>query len=1026
MSRLDLEKLKQYRDEILKAEIGALLFNLGKTHIGIGNWKDYFNNVQSQFSRYKDYYQNNIFENELESISQDLKDFIINKQVKISDSKKIDWIEFFKGDASNENFIQKVFFRGCENINSGIDKGSPKEQLKDKLWLSNAFGSYKEEIDEKYFDDARHNFFCKLNFFLQTNNYYQNPNWQEIRNFILKEIKKWYSHLLSDNRFPVNDVSLFDQAYMTASMFKAVLSQLVIDNSKLSSYQNNPSSIKWRILGIQYDKLGLAEKGYKPSQIMWYRDISREIDKEIQDLLEIKYPIGNEIYKDETGIYFIVGEDFELLSELKQEILKIFKNKTDDEFYPSFALSKASRGLMNLTTLLEQAKENFLKQDLSLKNKNLCLECGENKYPIGVCQVCKTRIVYNTDKKDEDKNICKFCYENKTKGRLDKWIENQKDETIWIDEIADDNNRVALITLKFELSEWLNGDLLSSIMVRNENYIKWLNNIKNFLLIFYSNINIFNYNLEELKNFKNKLSNDEKREHGNKIGLVNSIYKNFNDLKNFIEGIRSNRLEKFSKDNIQIIKGFSNSLLKAYEEYMLKVSNFQNNIITVLEDEFIIQKLDSETQILLDLKDKLDKYKIDNIFITKLTEDMYKGCKKWDENFDDYIFQLFTSNLTNKFETLINSNLKQKIDFENRKILWENLTEDDIEVLSKILLQFILRKNPSPARLRRIWDTTNEFFNRVKSEILDSYKGYRTKEGFAKKIPDFEHLKDEIKEGEFKQYISIIDPTPISWQFILPTNRVNDAIKKIQHLYKKEVKYVYGKLPLHIGIVVQNSKFPLYIGIKALRKIRRDIKDWQDIKLEGKNLLPNLECYEEIVEQNNNAKEYYWLYECENSDYPFYNLPSKKGVKKYNQSDEFIIYPNTIDFEFLDSNSRKNDIYYVKGKRKLFLESYDNQDKINLHLKSNRPYTWEEFEYFKNFKEFFKNKTALMHRLVSLIYSKIQDWKDNEESFKMFMKSTFKQNEIDIQQFGIKDYGFNEMKKFLDMFDYYHTTLKEI
>jgi len=29
MSGLDLEKLKQYRDEILKAEIGALLFNLG-------------------------------------------------------------------------------------------------------------------------------------------------------------------------------------------------------------------------------------------------------------------------------------------------------------------------------------------------------------------------------------------------------------------------------------------------------------------------------------------------------------------------------------------------------------------------------------------------------------------------------------------------------------------------------------------------------------------------------------------------------------------------------------------------------------------------------------------------------------------------------------------------------------------------------------------------------------------------------------------------------------------------------------
>jgi hypothetical protein len=35
--KMDWGRLKQYKDEILKAEIGALLFNLGKTHIGF--WK---------------------------------------------------------------------------------------------------------------------------------------------------------------------------------------------------------------------------------------------------------------------------------------------------------------------------------------------------------------------------------------------------------------------------------------------------------------------------------------------------------------------------------------------------------------------------------------------------------------------------------------------------------------------------------------------------------------------------------------------------------------------------------------------------------------------------------------------------------------------------------------------------------------------------------------------------------------------------------------------------------------------------
>ena len=62
---LDLQNLKNNRDEILKAEIGSLLFNLGKTHIGIGNWKDYFEDIEQEFEKYKEYYQNNYFENEL-------------------------------------------------------------------------------------------------------------------------------------------------------------------------------------------------------------------------------------------------------------------------------------------------------------------------------------------------------------------------------------------------------------------------------------------------------------------------------------------------------------------------------------------------------------------------------------------------------------------------------------------------------------------------------------------------------------------------------------------------------------------------------------------------------------------------------------------------------------------------------------------------------------------------------------------------------------------------------------------------
>ena len=38
---------------------------------------------------------------------------------------------------------------------------------------------------------------------------------------------------------------------------------------------NNPSSIKWSILGVQYDKLGLAEKAMNPSLLTGMKETNR-------------------------------------------------------------------------------------------------------------------------------------------------------------------------------------------------------------------------------------------------------------------------------------------------------------------------------------------------------------------------------------------------------------------------------------------------------------------------------------------------------------------------------------------------------------------------------------------------------------------------------------------------------------------------------------------------------------------------------------------------------------------------------
>jgi hypothetical protein len=292
----------------------------------------------------------------------------------------------------------------------------------------------------------------------------------------------------------------------------------------------------------------------------------------------------------------------------------------------------------------------------------------------------------------------------------------------------------------------------------------------------------------------------------------------------------------------------------------------------------------------------------------------------------------------------------------------ENITRlnnNEKKFLSKLILQFLLRKNPSPARLRRVWESSLDFMQEVKKEILDNIKDTRTQQSFKQKVPDFKDL--DINDSEFKRYFTILEPTPISYQFIIPTQEVESFIDKVQKLYYEKFKYVNGKLPLHIGVVVQKSKDPLYVGIKALRNIRRDIKSWESLAKDEK--LKDLNSYYKQEESDNNTKDFYSLYETDSFEYGFCKLPSDKGIKKYNHSDNFVVYPNTIDFEFLDTNSRRNDIYYKNGKR-------DEPSK----LKTNRPYSWEEFEKFSAFREYFKDKSNELQTIVSLIYSKMEDW----------------------------------------------------
>jgi len=355
------------------------------------------------------------------------------------------------------------------------------------------------------------------------------------------------------------------------------------------------------------------------------------------------------------------------------------------------------------------------------------------------------------------------------------------------------------------------------------------------------------------------------------------------------------------------------------------------------------------------------------IFPFSMNEELIKFFSNYG-TFENYLNELFFSSISGtKWEEWLKEKFSQdKIDWRNEEIKWEKFTDEndpDLDLLATLLLQFLLRKNPSPARLRRIWETTEEFFRKVHRDIIKEnllqIPKWRLKrlvlevedENFHQwikstgeeleggglqfwaqprtignnraelylitSVEDFiwKFGKDEVKNllREFRKaekrgdtqemeeldtlltekldkrenfslnelklkkvnpprdssnretesnsdnnhptgssstgdssssnefllsnlqnyrwkvenyipFLPITDPSPQNFQFIIPAEYIPNLIDKVIEKYDKEFKFVYGKLPIHIGVVVADRKRPLYVNLQALRQIRRDVR----------------------------------------------------------------------------------------------------------------------------------------------------------------------------------------------------------
>lgn len=394
--------------------------------------------------------KNNLFSSEMHDLLEITNMTLIGEQLVIGDVIEEHSTPFYSRTSGIKNDRKKasLLIQHSDWCDSNADKGSANSPQKTGTFISSAFGYESRAI-------SQNNLNLSNDIVTNWQNYYD-------VNHIIREV---FNKTLGETRRSANDVTLWDHSYSVASLFKSAIAKVIIDGWL------EPTEIIWHILRVNFDVLDLYSRAIKIADLLAYRQAIDDACEAVKELVEYEYLLGNEVYRDTTGIYFIFP-DIDLPAELSQEIRHRVE-EIDMELAPRIAVGtgQGTTAAEQLTMAAEQLKQ-ILAEQRSAGRKELaqpfstdvlgsCWNELWDNLPDGkweVCPICRLRPM------KEHGEACEHCLKRR-ESRVEIWKENPT-KTIWMDEIADQNDRVALLVGKFGLADWLTGDLVQTMLIR--------------------------------------------------------------------------------------------------------------------------------------------------------------------------------------------------------------------------------------------------------------------------------------------------------------------------------------------------------------------------------------------------------------------------------------------------------------------------------------------------------------------------------------------------------------------------------
>jgi hypothetical protein len=475
-----LTSLEQHREAILLGEFGGLLHMFGKAsseflraHSLEGDPKDDSHQDLKHLGGFAPLLQTHTL--------TDRFAFTVGAVNEKLAGDFTDFIRKYKGTGPDSHLLR--LFNTCHRMTSADEKGVVRrKQSIASMRVATPFGRRVRPIIADEVDNIRTKMSQDLAGAL--NEYLRGQKAiDSFRECAIQVLRPGLSLALGETREPANDVTLWAQSWGVASLYKSCLAAIAIgsDPCPKTSTGWDYDKVQWRLLGIGWNGLAFLQRGRKAADILRRREIIDIALERLGGLLEVTYPVGNLFYKDLNGAFFTFpGIDQNtaetLMAEAGPELVRAVREASDNELWPSFTLSRPRR------TLTIIAREIRIREKLAAAPCVAAVLSVENEQPGApdrierllapgpplpipsgrdedVCPVCRFR------SKPTVQDACKVCRDRRT-GRQGEWLSRSEGETIWVNEIADANNRMALLTLRFDLSRWLSGEWFTTIFTQ--------------------------------------------------------------------------------------------------------------------------------------------------------------------------------------------------------------------------------------------------------------------------------------------------------------------------------------------------------------------------------------------------------------------------------------------------------------------------------------------------------------------------------------------------------------------------------